>query len=171
MRLSALAPAAVLHFAICTSAFCPNLIGARTLSQRARSFPAVQANAFDDWWEERKTRNTLRNREQKVQAPSSAPEPLQLDRDSVALVLTEFVRSDYALQLCNRANVDGTDYGQISGMFESVRLVNTKIVVKLKQAFGERTESLLDRLAKYFRMRIPHVVEIHAEHREGVDIY
>ena len=31
---------------------------------------------------------------------------------------------------CNTCNINPTDYGQISGMFESVRLVEAKLVVK-----------------------------------------
>jgi hypothetical protein len=154
----------LLHFVGSASAFWNSALSPPS---QARS-PPVHANEFDIWWEERRARN-------RKQEPTPSPtlEALQLDRDSVALVLTEFVRSDYARQTCNNCNVmDVMDYGQIDGMFESVRLVNTKIEVKLKRTFGERNEALLDRLAMYLRARIPQPrLQIHAMHRDGEDIY
>ena len=96
---------------------------------------------------------------------------LEFNRESVALVLTEFVRSDYARQHFNRISADGTDYGQVGGMFEQVELVDSKLlVVKLKRAFNERNEAILDRLSRYFRVRIPRIKQIHAKHRDGIDI-
>eukprot|EP00966_Prymnesium_polylepis_P324945 7380950-Prymnesium_polylepis.1 len=37
----------------------------------------------------------------------------QVERDRVALVLQEFVRSDYARQLCEYCNVQPTDYAAV----------------------------------------------------------
>jgi len=122
---------------------------------------------------------------------ATAPNTLQLDEDfwwsgamlsdevsrwsppsssSVALVLTEFVRSDYARQVFNYCRVAGTDYGQIRGMFESVRLVGTKLELKPKQACAN-VEGLFDRLAKYLRARIPQIKEIHEMTRDGSNIH
>ena len=54
--------------------------------------------------------------------------------------------------------------------FESVRLTDAKVVVKMKPTLNQ-VEGLKDRLAKYLRARMPEVVEIHAVLRDGVDIY
>lgn len=56
-------------------------------------------------------------------------------------------------------------------MFESVRLVNAKLVLKLKPVMDERNTNVLDRLSRYIRVRIPQIAEIHALHRDGMDIY
>lgn len=95
---------------------------------------------------------------------------LPLDVPSLTLVLEEFVESDYASQVCSCCNLQPTDYGAISGMFESVRLTDAKVVVKLKPTLNQ-VEGLKDRLATYIRARMPEIVEIHAVLRDGVDIY
>ena len=93
--VSALAGVAgLLHFAGDAYAFCPSLSGDRFLSQRPRAFPALRAvNEFDAWWE---LRGAL-----SLDAPGALP----LNTDSVALVLTEFVNSDFARRLCKPGSV------------------------------------------------------------------
>ena len=130
---------------------------------------ALRANQFDSWWEERRALNTLHNARKQV--PASDAPTLERNVESVALVLTEFVRSDYARQCFNHCNAQPTDYGQLEGMFQMVRLADKKLVVKLRRAFDERNDALLDRLTRYLRARIPEIGEIHAIHREGQDIY
>ena len=93
-------------------------------------------------------------------APTAAP---RADVSSVAEVFTEFVNSDYARQLCNYCNVQPTDYGIVSGMFETIRVDENKLVVKLKFAFEQRSEKLLDRLQKHLRAnrsRLPPNIKV-----------
>jgi len=96
---------------------------------------------------------------------TAAPDPRQADVDSVAMVLAEFVQSDYARQACNYCNINPTDYGQIDGMFESVRLVDNRLVVKLKWAFEQRSDKLMDRLAKHLRKTMPQIQRLEYEVR------
>ena len=96
---------------------------------------------------------------------------MPLDRESVALVLTAFVRSEYARQVCNFRNVEPTEHGRIDGMFETVQLGDAKLVLRLKRVFDERNVHLLERLALYMRAKIPQIKQIHALHRDGMDIY
>ena len=158
----------LLHFFGSASAFCPSASG--TLSYpRVRSPPAIRANEFDDWWAARRARNTVG---QQVRPQAEASEALELERENVALVLTEFVRSDYARQVCNHHNLSPTDFGQLSGMFEYVKLAGrSTIELKLKKIIDETNEGVLDRVTKYLRERIPSIVEIHAIHRDGRNIY
>ena len=141
----------------------------RSSTVHARSATTLRANEFDVWWEQRRARNTLHSGKKAHVAASL--ETLPLNRDSVVLVVSQFVQSDYCRACCNRLNVDGTDYGQIEGMFEYVQIAEPKLVLKVKRTFGERNTALLDRLTRYLRARIPAIKEIHAMHREGRDIY
>ena len=122
-------------------------------------------NPFDAWWAERRARNTVGKRRE---APPV--EALQLDTDTVALVLSEFVDSKYARSVCNHVQIQPTDFGQIDGMFDSVQVGEANVVVKLKRVFTN-VEGLMDRLAVYLRARIPHIKAINSVHRDGVDIY
>lgn len=140
------------------------------------------ANEFDVWWEARRLRNTMSRRKDVAQlfetwtTQELKLTPLtQLDTQSVARVVQEFVNSDYCVRLCNYRNMEPTDFGQIRGMFELVRLDGNRVTVRLKRVLNERNEALLDRLAVYLRARIRPAagqrVEVHAVHRDGLDIY
>ena len=156
--------------AACASAFSLQGLVNQRLSPRLgerRTLP-VRANEYDDWWNERRARSTLQNGKL-VNAPDPT-ETLQLERDNIVLVLSEFVRSDYARVLCNHCQVSPTDYGKINGMFEQVQLGDGKVVVRLKRVF-ETNEGLMDRCAKYLRARIPQVRTVELVHRDGRDIY
>jgi len=118
-------------------------------------FVAQEANEFDVWWAQR----------------TRPPDALQLNRDSVLLVLTEFVQSMYARQAFDYCNVEPSGYGQICGMFESVHLVDDALMVKVKQALLGRKTVLLDVLAKYLRARIPEMVQVEEVHRDGRNIF
>ena len=133
----------------------------------------LRANEFDIWWEVRRKSNIVHDGKRAADTPAAdAPAALQMGRESVTLVLNEFVKSDYARQVCNHRNVEPTDYGEIAGMFETVRLVDSsRVKVKLKRIFEERNEALLDRVSRYIKVRIPQIKEIHAVHRDGVDVY
>ena len=77
------------------------------------------ANEFDAWWAQRR-------------AVGNDAEVLDCDRDSVVVVLDEFVRSDYARLLLDQCNLPPSDFNSIGGMFEVVKLErNAKLVVKL----------------------------------------
>ena len=52
------------------------------------------------------------------------------------------------------------DDGQIGNVFESVRLADATLIVKLKRAYGERNEVLMERLSRYLRVRIPQIAEM-----------
>jgi len=75
--------------------------------------------------------------------------------EMLAVVLSEFVQSDYARECCNYCNIMPLDYGQVEGMFESLQRVDTKLVVKMKRSFEQRSVQLLDKLAKHLRARLP----------------
>ena len=75
--------------------------------------------------------------------------------DLLAVVLSEFVQSDYARECRNYCNIMPLDYGQVEGMFESLQRIDTKLVVKLKRNFEQRNVQLLDKLAKHLRARLP----------------
>ena len=97
-----------------------------------------------------------------VPSPSSSPAG-DLDGDSITLALEEFVQSDWARQACNYCNVGPTDHGKLWGMFETVRVQDTTLVVKLKRAFEQRSNQLLDRLTKHLRARLPQVKRLQYE--------
>ena len=107
---------------------------------------------------------------QYYQAPGPAPAADALDAigrpaaespqcqsvdEMLAVVLSEFVQSDYARECCNYCNIMPLDYGQVEGMFESLQRVDTKLVVKMKRSFEQRSVQLLDKLAKHLRARLP----------------
>ena len=131
----------------------------------SKAYASRAANEFDVWWLERRARHTV---SQSGQAPKAPPpgDTLQLNVESVRLVLNEFVRSNYCREICNHHRVEPTDYGQIAGIFESVRLVDDKLVVKLKHVFNGNP-AMLDRLGKYARGRIPSIVRLEAITRDG----
>lgn len=169
MRLSSLATAALLNFVGSALAF--SSLAHRTLYSlpQVRINTILFSNLHDAWWTERRARNVPLDA-QGMPVPAIAT--LELDRDSVVMVLREFVQSDYAMQIFTYSNIQSvTDYGEIRGMFEYVRVDNTTIEVKMKKAFDDRNTALLDRLSKYLRARIPSIAEIHAVHRDGLDIY
>ena len=101
------------------------------------------------------------------QAPAPAPAPAAEPLDAIgrpaaesvddllAVVLSEFVQSDYARECCNYCNIMPLDYGQVEGMFESLQRIDTKLVVKLKRNFEQRNVQLLDKLAKHLRASLP----------------
>ena len=90
----------------------------------------------------------------KPQASAGAP---QLNRQDVDQMLAEFCTSDYARQLCDYCNVGPMDYGKVSGMFESVRIIDSKLLVKLARPFQQRSEKLFDKLSRHIRQRMPEV--------------
>ena len=79
--------------------------------------------------------------------------------------LAEFVGSDLARNLCTYCEVSQTDYGQIWGMFEDAGVTEQGILkIKLKRTFEQRSDKLLDLLAKQLRqLGPPHVRQIHYE--------
>jgi hypothetical protein len=142
---------------------------AQTASQRVRSARS-QPSDFDLWWEQRRARNTLHNGQLEAR-PTAQDGPLPFDVESVGLVLSAFVRSEYARQVCNVRNLEPTEHGRVDGMFEKVQLGEAKLVLRLKRVFGERNTHLLERLALYLRAKIPQIKQVHALHRDGMDIY
>lgn len=89
---------------------------------------------------------------------------------SVALVLHEFLRSDYAQVLFNNYQVAGTEIGQVRGMFVSVRLRGGTLELQPKQAFAN-VEGLFERLSTYVRARLPQIRQIHEKIRDGIKIH
>jgi hypothetical protein len=79
--------------------------------------------------------------------------------------LAEFVGSDLARNLCKYCEVSPTEYGQIWGMFEDAGVTEQGILkIKLKRTFEQRSDKLLDLLAKQLRqLGPPHVRQIHYE--------
>lgn len=84
-----------------------------------------------------------------VYAP--APTAPQVDGDQVAHALEQFVASDYARQMCTYVNASPTAYGKIRGMFEEVRMVDNRLLVRLNRPFEQVADKLLDKLAKHLR--------------------
>ena len=52
-----------------------------------------------------------------------------------------------------------------------MQLGEAKLVLRLKRVFDERNTHLLERLALYLRAKIPQIKQVHALHRDGMDIY
>ena len=142
---------------------------ARAAARAARAAAAADGRPPDStathdgklWWNDADAptrRNdapaTLARSLQAPAAPEQGQAP-ELDAESVACCLTEFVETDYARRLCDTCNVAPTDYGRLGGMFESVRLRGTTIELKLKRSFEQKSTSLLDRLTKHLRQRMP----------------
>ena len=90
----------------------------------------------------------------------------QLDGELVTQVLMEFCQSDYVRTVCQAVNAAPTDYGQIWGLFESVRLNDRRLVVQLKRSFEQKSETLLDKLSKHLRRRLPGQLE-RLEYKQG----
>lgn len=162
-----------------SAAFCTHTRGAFAPSPRVARSPTPLANEFDTWWDQRRARQiaaaaaaAANAAGQQAQQAAPAEARLGLDRDSVALVLSEFVQSDYAMQVFKHAGVQSvTDYGTIPGMFEMVQLIDAKVELKLKRSFEGSSLTLLDRCSKYMRARIPELREIHSVTRDGRDIW
>ena len=174
MRFSSLAATILLQSAQRTLAFGPNPLPlALSASARARAFPALRihatVNEFDIWWQERQACNTVEARRQGLAAV--ATETLPVEPENVGLVLTEFVQSDFCRKVCNHHNIQPTDYGQIYGIFESVYLHESSVILKLKRVFGDRNDGILDRVTRYLRARLPDLKAVQVEHRDGANIY
>ena len=82
-----------------------------------------------------------------------------MQEGAVVAALWEFVRSDYAMSLCRYCNADPAEWGQITGMFEAVRLLDGKLEVKLTAPFSQKSVQLLDRLAEHLRTNVSHLVK------------
>ena len=160
MRARGLATTALLlHATTSVSAFHPAVNRAFSISQpRLRRSSALCANEFDDWW---KARKILHDGQRLTQALETLP----LDSNSVAVVLNTFVRSSYAKQLCDYCYVQPTDYFTVEGMFQTVKLIDNRIEIELKDAFKQRSKPLLDRLALYLKARVPGIVQMQTVER------
>ena len=88
---------------------------------------------------------------QAMQPPPQAMAVPQLDPESVAMILGDFVGSRWARSTCEACGVGPTDYGAISGMFESVKVDGSKLTVKLKRNFNQKSQQLLDKLTRHLR--------------------
>ena len=140
----------------------------------ARVSPAaIHANVYDDWWEDRRSRNLVGRAQSQVPSPPALVlEPLPFDEEGVTQALAEFVNSEYALTVFRFRQCSPTDFGEVFGMFYSVELVGeSKILLRLKQVFDERNTDLLERVARYLRARIPDVKQVTGVHRDGTDMY
>ena len=86
----------------------------------------------------------------------------------VQAAFAEFVRTDYALTLCTYCNVNPPDRGQIRSIFPSVRLLGGQTLdVRLNAAITQKSEPLMDRLAKHLRARVPHIKRLQYQARRG----
>ena len=96
---------------------------------------------------------------QAARAPSTdaADKPL---KEVVAQVLAEFVQSEYMLNMCRFCSVNPTECGQVAGTFESVRLVDTTLHVKLTVTYTQKSKQLLDRLAEHLRASVPQITRM-----------
>jgi len=72
-------------------------------------------------------------------------------------VLQEFFEADYARRLCDQYNlqpiIGSAPTASIGLMFESLRLMDTTLVVRLVPVFEQRSEQLLDQLVKHLRVK------------------
>ena len=192
------AVAALLHFSGSASAFCPHIRATRASFPR-RAVPALRAhNEFDVWWAERRVSNRVGGAPG-AQTQVLDALPLDVPSLTLVLeefVESDYARqvcsccnlqpTDYGCigGMCadrrehahttrtpraHQANTTCTPCAP-RARFESVRLTDAKVVVKMKPTLNQ-VEGLKDRLAKYLRARMPEVVEIHAVLRDGVDIY
>lgn len=78
---------------------------------------------------------------------------------SLTRALTEFVETEYARRLCDECNVQpmigAPRHERIGIMFESVRLQETKLVVRLHQRFEIRSMKLLEHLVRHLKASMP----------------
>lgn len=80
-------------------------------------------------------------------------------------VMIEFVKGDYARNLCDDCNVQpligSPAHMRISVLFASVKLADTpgpvKLQVKLHPVFEQRSIKLLEKLVKHLRARMPEL--------------
>ena len=125
---------ALLYLASVT-AFSPAAVSSANV-HAASTAPArahARANEYDTWWIDRRAHS----RHEPEPAPAAGTLPL--DNDNLALVLTEFVRSDYARQVFNYCSYgDVAELGQIDGMFDGVQLSGAKVVLKPKLSLSNR---------------------------------
>ena len=79
-------------------------------------------------------------------------------------VLTEFVQGNYARKLCEECGVQpligAPSQKRIGLIFESVRLTDAKLEVRLHRVFEQRSERLLDHLVKHLRTKMPHLEQL-----------
>ena len=78
-------------------------------------------------------------------------------RDSVSKALAEFVQTDFVIQTAQYCQLNPAEYGKVSGVFEALRLVDTKLYIKLTIPFTQKSDALLDRLAEHLRARVPQL--------------
>ena len=97
--------------------------------------------------------------------PAAASTPEDVSTEAVAQVLMDFCQTDFAKQMCEYCSISPTEFGQLSSMFESVRVEQRKIVVRLNRRFEQRSEKLLDRLVKYLRTEMPQLKQLQYEVR------
>ena len=97
--------------------------------------------------------------------PAAASTPEDVSTEAVAQVLMDFCQTDFAKKMCEYCSVSPTEFGQLSSMFESVRVEQRKIVVRLNRRFEQRSEKLLDRLVKYLRTEMPQLKQLQYEVR------
>jgi len=102
-------------------------------------------------------------------APSEAPrEPTNvIDKETLTQVLTDFVETAYCRRMCDESKVQpligSPRHVRIGIMFESVRLVDAKLVVRLHSVFEQRSERLLEQFVKHLRERTPELERLQYE--------
>ena len=86
------------------------------------------------------------------------------DRNMLAQVLLEFVQAPYAKRLIEEGDVQpliGAPSKQLIGIvFESVKLNDNRLEVRLKRNFEQRSERLLEKLVKHLQERMPQLEQL-----------
>ena len=67
------------------------------------------------------------------------------------------------IEICKYCNVGPTELGKIGSTFKAVNVDGDSLHVQLHQAVEQRSEKVLDRLAKHLRVNLPQVKRVKYE--------
>ena len=90
-------------------------------------------------------------------------------RETLTRVLAEFCEGDFARRLCDECNIQpligSPSHTRISYVFDSVKLSDAKLTVRLHAVFERRSGKLLEHLVKHLRASMPQIerIEYHSK--------
>ena len=81
--------------------------------------------------------------------------------------MTEFINSDYGRRLCDDCRVQPIigSPNIVGAMFESAKITDARLVVKLKQVFEIRHERILEQLVPHLKARMPQLRMLQYENK------
>jgi len=94
-----------------------------------------------------------------VASPSAHKPKHGLNGETLTRVLNDFVEGAYVRRLCDECGaqmlIGAPRQSRIGIVFESVRLTDARLEVRLHRAFEQRSDRLLEKLAKHLRAELP----------------